>query len=68
MLVDRYYDEQQMWDRRFGRFCALLANINRDPKKRSKPYSEEDFIPQVERKEQPVEEQIAILSRIGVRQ
>ena len=30
-------------DYRFGHLCSVQANINRDPKKRTQPYSSEDF-------------------------
>ena len=67
-LLDRYVEREEREDRRFGRVVAMLANVNRDPKKRSKPYTEEDFIPRrAERKTQTVAEQKAILSQIGVR-
>ena len=67
LLVDRYLESEERNDRRAGRICALLANINRDPKKRQKPYNEDDFIPRgQERKIQTAEEQKAILAGIGV--
>ena len=67
LLVDRYLEQEEKADRRVGRICALLANINRDPKKQAKAYSEDDFIPRVkERKIQTAEEQKAILAGIGV--
>lgn len=25
--------------------CAVIANVNRDPQKRKKPYTEDDFVP-----------------------
>lgn len=33
-------------NRRVARICAVLANINRDPKKRPTPFSEDDFMPE----------------------
>jgi hypothetical protein len=30
----------------FAQLSALLANINRDPKKRAQPYEAKDFLPQ----------------------
>lgn len=46
--------------------CAVIAEPNRDRKKKKKPFTEMDFVPS-ERKEQTVEEQKAILSGIGVK-
>ncbi len=66
-MVDRYVEREERADRRFGRICAMIANVNRDPKKQAKGFTEEDFIPKVrEQKTQTVDEQKAILSQIGV--
>jgi hypothetical protein len=54
-----------MIDRRVGRICAVLANLQRDPKKTAKPFTEMDFVPQPKR-EQSAAEQKAILAQIGV--
>ena len=65
LLLDRYVENEEKADRRVGRVLAMIANVNKDPKK-GKAYSEDDFIPKAkERKVQSVEEQKAILSRIG---
>lgn len=32
-------------DRRVARICAVIANVNRNTKKRPEPFTEEDFIP-----------------------
>jgi hypothetical protein len=32
-------------DVRIAQLCALIANVNRDPKKRGEPYSVNDFMP-----------------------
>ena len=69
LLVDRYTEKEEIADRRIGRILAMIANANRDPKK-GKPYTEEDFIAKKKRhvsnKPQTVEEQKAILARLGV--
>lgn len=31
-------------DFRIAQLCALIANVNRDPKKRSQPYTAQDFM------------------------
>ena len=42
-------------DWRAGMIAATISNVNRDEKKRKKPFEPKDFIPQ--RKKPPVEEQ-----------
>ena len=32
-------------DARFALVCAVLANVNRDPKRSPQPYAVEDFMP-----------------------
>jgi len=43
--------------------CAVLANINRNPKKKSKAFTVEDFMPKYakERKVQSAEEMLEIV-------
>jgi hypothetical protein len=43
-MVECYHDEQEWQNYRTGLICAVLVNINRDPKK-SKVYSPQDFMP-----------------------
>ncbi len=57
-------------ERRF--FCAgvvasVVANVNRDPKKKREPFTPQDFMPQgapKPKKKQAVEEQIALATAI----
>lgn len=53
-------------DLRAGIVASTIANVNRDPKKRRKPYTAQDFAPQwgksePKKEEQTVEEQQRIL-------
>ena len=51
-------------DWRAGLIASTIANVNRDPKKRRKPYEPEDFMPRRDRRpaeEQSWEEQARIL-------
>lgn len=41
---------------RAGTHSALLANIHRDPKKRSEPYVPQNFIPDVDAEQKAAEE------------
>ena len=38
-------DEHEFNNRRTARICMILANINRDKKKKITPFKEDDFIP-----------------------
>jgi len=44
-LQAAYEVEQSRIDARFALVCAVFANCHRDPKRRRKPYSVEDFMP-----------------------
>jgi len=48
-LLRRYIEEQKKLDSRAALICAMLANINRNPKKRSKAFTVEDFMPKYEK-------------------
>lgn len=49
-LEKDYQDEQQRREeaacRRTARVCAILCELQRDTKRRHRPYTEEDFMPQ----------------------
>ena len=62
-LVDRHKEAEEREDRRFGRICALLYNINR--KEGAEPLTEEDFIPKPPPPPQTPEQQLAILKMMG---
>jgi len=48
-LSQQYIEEQKKLDSRTALICAVLANINRNPKKRSKAFTIEDFMPSYEK-------------------
>ena len=48
-MAHQYIEEQKKLDARAALICAMLANINRDPKKRSKAFTVEDFMPKYEK-------------------
>lgn len=55
-------------DWRFGMLASVIANANRDPKKRRKPYEPQDFMPQRDKPpadDQSWEEQARILEMWG---
>ena len=46
--------EKTIGDRRAARICSIIANVNRDKKKKPTPFSEEDFMPQEKKKKKKV--------------
>ena len=44
-MVGAWKEKERREDLRVARLMALIANTNRDSKKKPKPYSEKDFIP-----------------------
>lgn len=42
--IQKLKDQAKIQERFAGRICSIIANAHRDSKKRSKPYSEEDFM------------------------
>jgi hypothetical protein len=44
-LTRRYGEEKEWADFRVGLICSVIANVNRDPKKKSKAYQPQDFMP-----------------------
>ena len=47
-LARRYKDEQRRLDYRSAMICSILAEINRDRKRRPRPFSPDDFMPKEE--------------------
>jgi hypothetical protein len=68
-LFERHQQAEQRADARAALVCSVLANVNRDPKKRSSPYHVSDFMPGAAKSNghkelpphviQPVEDQLA---------
>jgi len=50
--LQRYIEEQKKLDSRAALICTVLANINRNPKKKRKPFTVEDFMPKHEKEKQ----------------
>jgi len=44
-LIKRYNEAQKKIDSRTGLICAVIANVNRDPKKKRGAYKPSDFMP-----------------------
>ena len=65
VLVRRYKGEQRRLDYRSAMICSILAEINRDRKRRIKPFSPEDFMPKEEAKERDDPKMERALRRIS---
>lgn len=44
LLVNRLNEHERQNDRRFAMITAAIYNVNRDPKKRRKPFTPDDFL------------------------
>jgi len=44
-LAKEYASEQEMLNYRGAMICSIIAEVNRDRKKRSKPFTPNDFMP-----------------------
>lgn len=62
-MSHRYELQQEREDRRFALIATILANANRNPKRRARPFRLDDFVPRKGgTKRQTAEEQAAILA------
>lgn len=52
---EKFKFENELANRRTARICMVLANLQRDPKRKPKAYKEDDFIPK-ERKPMTAEQ------------
>jgi len=58
-------------DLRTGILAALIANVNRDPKQRKKPYEPADFMPTFDKQSkatapQSIDEQLMIIEMLNI--
>lgn len=44
-LAERHADEQEAFNYRAALVCSIIAEVNRNPKKRHRPYTPSDFMP-----------------------
>jgi hypothetical protein len=54
-LAERKADIERRMDLRFGEVAATVANANRDPKKKKKPFRGDDFFPDVRKLARPID-------------
>lgn len=53
-LAERYETEQERDDYHSALICCVLAEINRDPKKRDKPFVPADFMARKKEQKEPL--------------
>lgn len=63
-LMRRLAQKQKREDLLAARVCMVMANINRDPKKRRRPFTEDDFMPKVARR-QTWQQQLAFVEQLN---
>ena len=44
-MCKRFQSREERMDFHAGLICSVLANINRDPKRKTDPYTAKDFMP-----------------------
>ena len=57
-VVEAFKQNEKIADHRTARICWLIAETNRNSKKRPRPYKIEDFMPQSKKKEEQTPEQM----------
>ena len=64
--VDKLKAEREQSDQRAALICSVLANINRDSKRKPTPYKVQDFMPIFKsNKKQTIEEQLTIVKMLN---
>ena len=56
--------KQERLDYRAALICSVIANVNRNPKKRPQPYKPKDFMPKANKAQTP-EEQLAVVKALN---
>ncbi|MGE5589199.1 MAG: hypothetical protein ACM3ZA_01010 [Bacillota bacterium] len=65
LAFDAYRHQQERADFRAGIIAATIANANRDPKKRKRPYRPQDFLPRYGRSVQTPEQQLRVIELLN---
>ena len=60
--IKRIEFDKEISDRQAARICCMLANINRNTKKKISPYKEDDFMPK--KKQKMTTEQMATMLKV----
>jgi hypothetical protein len=64
--VEQYLALARLEDVRDARLICLLANANRDPKKRPRPYRVEDFLMlELPCRDMPIEDMLLVITAIN---
>jgi len=62
--MNRMKDEKRLHERFSARICSIIANANRNTKRRRKPFSEEEFMAGYEKKKLNPEQFATVLKVI----
>lgn len=65
LTFDAYRHQQEKADFRAGVVAATIANVNRDPKKRKRPYRPQDFLPRYGRSVQTSAQQLRVIELLN---
>jgi len=65
-LVKEYVFEQERLDYRAALICSVIAEVNRNRKKRKKPYTPKDFMPKEKRRRMTGEQMAEQLKLINI--
>lgn len=68
MSITAYIEREKRFDLRAGVVATTIANVNRDPKKRARPYRPQDFFNTLtpEKREQTPEQQQKALQLVAM--
>ena len=64
-LIERHRNNHDWLNYRTALICAILANTVRDPKKKIRPFTPEDFMPKKETKQQTTEQIFATVQMLN---
>jgi len=65
-LYENDYDlEEESRQRRTARICAVLAEVNRDPKVKKNPFTEDDYLPERFKKETEKQDVISAFRKLA---
>ena len=65
-LSERFKENQKWLNYRSALICSIIANVNRNPKKKSKAWTPDDFMPAREQKMMTDEQMYAQVQAINV--
>ena len=64
-LAKEYGNEQEMLNYRGAMICSVIAEVNRDRKKRKRPFTPADFMPKKKRREMTDEQMLEQIMEVN---